>query len=393
MFDCGPVFQANYLSKADIVGNQGGTDSGKTHAILQVLYTIACTTKAPPVDPFITIVSESVPNAKKGAYRKAEEIFKLNKELQAHVKDWNHGERIVTFHTGWIMEFVGVTDEQNAKQGKRQYLFVNEANGIPYNIFWQYAKRTRIRVFVDYNPSEPFWMHDKFIGTTPDGNDLNAKVQMIYSDHRHNPFLTERDHEKTEKIKDRELWKVYARGRTGMLTGIIFPDWKMVPVSEFENVGGRGFGVIDFGYTNDPTAASWIKTKGKRAYVHELCYRPFMSAREIKTMFRDIGFSEDTPIYCDHDLEMIRQLRAINVLAIAAKKGPNSVKAGITFLNKEWEVFYTDESLNIHEERRRYMWAKDPMDKTRILNEPIDQYNHHMDAIRIGLYTKYKRHE
>ena len=41
--DVSDVFNWNYNSKADIVVNQGGTSSGKTYSILQVLFFIACT--------------------------------------------------------------------------------------------------------------------------------------------------------------------------------------------------------------------------------------------------------------------------------------------------------------------------------------------------------------
>lgn len=388
----GPVFQANRLSVADLVVNQGGTDSGKTYAILQVLGEIACTHRAPLVDPIITILSESVPNLKKGAYRTFKSIAATTAGFMDFVKDWNEGDRVIVFKTGWIVEFIGATDVQNAKQGKRQYLFVNEANGLDWEIFWQYAKRTRVRVFIDYNPSAPFWAHDKLIGTTKDANDLNANVQLIISDHRHNPFLSRRDHEKTENIKDPELFKVYARGLTGNLTGLIFPEWKMIPAAEFLAIEKKGFGVLDFGYVNDPTFAGWIKPVGKKLYVQELVYEPFVSADELKRLFRETcGFTEERFIYADHDHEMKRQLetgkQALTI--IMQRKGPDSVKAGILKLKKEYEVFYTDTSPNIHTEKLRYMWTKNPV-TGKPTNEPIDQYNHAMDAIRAGVYTRAK---
>lgn len=405
MFNCGPVFHANYLSTADVVINQGGTDSGKTIAILQCLCMFAVFTKPPVQDPVISVVNKSVPDSKKGAYRTFEGIYASNKFLQSQVIDWNSSDRVITFKNGWIMEFIGAIDVQSAKQGKRQYLFVNEANGIDWEIFWQYSKRTRVRTFIDYNPSEPFWAHDKLIGTTRAGNDLNADVQLIISDHRHNPFLSDRDHEKTENIRDPELHKVYARGKTGKLIGLIFPNWKMCTTKEFLAIDKKGYGVLDFGYTNDPTAANWCKAdlKKKHLYVHELCYKPGVSMPDIKRLFYGCGFSEETPVYCDYDFEAVRQLRKDDavlrkefkkgtLMAIMAKKGPGSVKAGIHLLNKEWQVFFTETSENIDFERKRYMWELDPVTK-KPTNEPVDQFNHHMDAIRIGHYSRYSRAE
>lgn len=410
MFETGPLYLELHNSKADIVILQGGTDSGKTVAALQYLSVIAAMTKAPDIDPIITIVNKSVPDSKKGAYRIFKQLYQNNKYLQGSIKDWNEGDRVITFKSGWIMEFVGAIDEQSAKQGKRQYLFVNEANGIAWPIFWQYAKRTRIKVVVDYNPSEPFWCHDKLIGTTKNANDLNAVVQLIISDHRHNPFLSPRDHEKTENIRDPELFKVYARGLTGKLEGLIF-NWPMITIDEFLKARGKSIGVLDFGYTNDPTAADWVKvlsppkknSKGSiiakgRALVHELCYEPGLSMPAVKELFKNCKhehdnkvlcpFNSETPIYCDKDFEAARQLRKINMLAIPVHKPPGSVKAGINFLNTEWDVSYTDVSENITFELKRYMWEKDPI-SGKSLNVPIDAFNHHPDAIRAGLYTRY----
>lgn len=398
MFDCGPVYYANYQSLADIVINQGGTDSGKTYALIQLMYTIATTTPAPKVDPIITILNESVPNAKKGAYRIAKAIYNNNEKLQDYVVDWNNGDRVITFSTGWIMEFVGATDEQNAKQGKRQYLFVNEANGIPYAIFWQMAKRTRIRVFIDYNPTAPFWAHEKLIGTTPEGNDLYATVQLIISDHRHNPFLSEKDHARTENIKDPELWKVYARGITGNLQGIIYPGWKQIPDKDFPWNEDGYFGGLDFGYTSDPTAGVKLVKIANSIFVHELCYDTAMPARKVKSLLAANGFKDtEKPVYCEHDPDMIRQLRMINenekddysIMAIAARKGPGSIYAGILKVN-EYQVFYTASSKNIKYERDKYMFLKDE-ETGRITNVPTEVDNHLMDAIRYAIYSHYYR--
>lgn len=401
MFNCGPVFQANYNSEADIVINQGGTDSGKTYAIVQLLFTLASTTIPPAIDPVITVVSESVPNLKKGAYRIAKAIYNSNPTLQSYIKGSpNETDRIFHFKNGWIIEFIGVTDEQNAKQGKRQYLFVNEAQGIPYLVFWQLAKRTRVRTFIDYNPTAPFWSHDKLIGTTKESNDLNATVQLIISDHRHNPFLTEKEHEKTENIKDPDLWLVYARGKTGNLTGLIYKTWKLIPDSDFPWKEDGKFGALDFGYTNDPTAGVRMARVGEKIFIHEICYSPAISATKLKQIYMENTFTADDPVYCEHDPDMIRQLRTssemelkhkidFTLLAIAARKGLGSIKAGIAKVN-EYDVFVTASSKNVEEERKKYMWLIDP-DTGKPTNTPIDKDNHLMDAIRYGIYSHFYR--
>jgi phage terminase large subunit len=390
MFKTGPIFEVLRNCVADICILQGGTDSGKTHTAIQYLFFVACFTKAPETDPIITVLNESVPNSKKGAYRTAKGIYDNNPELQLYVKEWREGDRIVIFKSGWIMEFLGATDEQNAKQGKRQYLFVNEANGISWLIFWQMAKRTRIRTIIDYNPSAPFWAHEKLIGTHPESNDLGATVQLNISDHRHNPFLSEQDHRKTEGIQDAELFKVYARGLTGNLTGIIFPTWKEIRDVDFPWQEPM-FAGQDFGYTNDPSAGIRMARIANKIFLHELCYTPGLTPRQLGSLYSANGFKEDHPIYCEHDTEIIRALRQLDFLALPARKGPNSIKAGILKVN-EYEVYFTASSKNINMERKKYMWVKNP-DTGKPTNAPTEVDNHLMDATRYGVYTHYFRQE
>jgi phage terminase large subunit len=390
MFNCSPVYYANRQSKADIVVNQGGTDSTKTYSIIQLLTEIAATTKAPLSDPIITILSESVPNSKKGAYRTFQAIITGSDYAYEQIRNWNATDRTITFKTGWIMEFVGATDEQNAKQGKRQYLFANEANGIPWPIFWQMAKRTRIRTFIDYNPSAPFWAHEKLIGTTPTTNDLSATVQLIISDHRHNPFIDQAQHDKTENIKDPELWAVYARGKTGNLSGLIYPNWRQIEEKDFPWDAPK-FGGLDFGYTNDPTAGIRACKIADNIYVHELCYTPGLTANQIFALYKAEKFRDEDPVYCEHDNGMIRELRMKDpgILALPARKGPNSIAPGIAKV-KEYNVFYTASSKNIHMERQKYMWQKDPING-KFINVPSEADNHLMDAIRYAISTHFYR--
>lgn len=395
MFDCSPVYDANKKSAAKIIINQGGTSSSKTYSIVQLLFE-KCVYEQKIV---VTITGESIPNLKKGAYRDAETIFSKSKFLQSRIESWNKTERIILFKNGSLIEFVSNLTEQSAKNGKRDYLFCNEANGIDWLIFFQLAIRTRKQIYLDYNPTARFWAHDNLIGTGPASNELSAVVELLISDHRHNPFLTDEEHNKIEGIKDPELWRVYARGMTGNVTGLIYPNWTKISdelfFSLFINQDGPdkgkpnglpSFGGLDFGYVNDPTAGVRMVRIGESIYIHELCYTPAITPINTKQIFYSNGFSDGYPVYCEHDPDIVSQLRRLDMLALPARKGPGSIKAGIAKVN-EYKIFYTASSVNIDNERSRYMWLKDENGKST--NEPIDMFNHLMDAIRYGIYTHF----
>lgn len=368
MFNTTVVFLANKESSAKIKINQGGTSSSKTYSIVQLLFYKAISEPK----KIITVTGESIPNLKKGAYRDAENIFSSTPYLKNKVYSWNKTERIIYFTNGSIIEFISNLDEQSAKNGKRDYLFVNEANGITWPVFFQLAIRTKKDIYLDYNPSARFWCHDKLIHTTPESNELSATVELIISDHRHNVFLSDEDHIKIEGIKSRDLWLVYARGATGNLSGLIYPNWKQIPDEDFPNEDF--FGGLDFGYTSDPTAAIKMCVIGKNLFLHELCYETALTGQRIRDVFNVNKFGRNNHIYCENDNEFISELRRLGLMAMPALKGPGSLKAGILKVN-EYNVFYTASSKNIHNERTRYMWEKDKItgDST---NVPIGGLDH-----------------
>ena len=170
------LFRQNYNSSAQIVINQGGTYSGKTYAIEQVLFCYACEAEK----QVITVVGQDIPNLKSGALRDALSIYHSSEALQSLVKNYNKTDRIFEFNNGSIIEFKSYDNAQDAKSGKRDFLFVNEANGVEWSIFSELSLRTRKKVFIDYNPNSAFWAHDNLMG--------KPGVQLIISDHRHNPF-------------------------------------------------------------------------------------------------------------------------------------------------------------------------------------------------------------
>ena len=190
MFDSGYLYLDTRNCKADVLVHQGGTSSGKTYSILQALCDIAIS----EANRIITVVGQDIPNLKAGSLRDLENIINSSEELKSLLVSYNRTDRIFTFNTGSIIEFKSYANAQDAKNGKRDYAFFNEANGIKFEIYNEIALRTKIRVFIDYNPNEAFWVHEYLIG--------KPNVQLIISDHRHNPFLSDKVRQKIEALKD-----------------------------------------------------------------------------------------------------------------------------------------------------------------------------------------------
>ena len=194
-----------------------------------------------------------------------------------------------------------------------------------------------------------------------------------------------------------ELWKVYARGLTGNITGIIFPNWECIDEADFPKSNEQEWIFsIDFGYTNDPTAIVKICKIANTLFIKELAYETAMSERKIKDIIVANGYNDNMPLYCEHDTDMIAALRNIGVLAMPARKGQGSINAGIKLI-KSYQVKYPHTSRNLHMERGLYIWEVDETHivdgKPKTTNIPVDRSNHLMDACRYGVYTKFLRTE
>lgn len=371
ILDKPPLFFANYQAKERIIINQGGTSSGKTYTIVDMLFIIAMS--EPKL--VITVVGQDVPNLKVGAYRDAKTIYSKSEIYQQWFSKPNETNRIFTCINNSVIEFKSYSDEQDAKSGKRDYLFINEANGIPYPIYWQLEARTRKKVYLDYNPSARFWVHEELIG--------KPNVKLIISDHRHNPFLSEEEHSRIESLTG-ERFKVYARGLTGKLDGLIYSNWELC-----ENMPTdykcRYIG-IDFGFTNDPTAIIDIRLSEGELWIDEIEYKSGLTNPDISDILKSNGIYSNVTIIADSaEPKSIKELQNLKHRIEPSQKGPDSIKNGIDIL-KRYKINITRNSIGTRKEISAYEWKKDKSGLPT--NQPIDEMNHALDAIRYVALNK-----
>lgn len=363
----GPLFRANTEKTARVYINQGGTSSGKTYTIMQVLLYVALL----EAGSITTVVGQDLPNLKVGALRDAKTILAGSDWLAGYF-DMHESGHYLQCRNGSVIEFKSYKDEQDAKNGKRDYLFVNEANGIGYEIYWQLAIRTRKKIWIDYNPSERFWAHNEVKG--------REGVKMIISDHRGNPFLTKEEHERIESIEDKELWKVYARGLTGKLSGVIFPNFRIVDrLPERESWKMQGYG-LDFGFTNDPTALVHCIIAHGELWTDGVIYETGLTNPMIAEKAKEAGLTKADQIIADSaEPKSIVELRNAGLWVVPTVKGGDSITVGIDILHRyKWNV--TRRSSGLIEELQSYKWKKDRDGKKT--NTPIDKFNHAIDATR-----------
>lgn len=363
------IYEANlraFNEGNDIIINQGGTSSGKTYAILQLLITIAeCSNSR----LLISVVSETLPHLKRGAMRDFFNIIGDSYTVESH----NKTDNIYRIRNSQI-EFFPADDESKMKGARRDILFINEANNVKKSAFDQLEPRTRISTFIDFNPTHWFYAHEmmndkrvKFIKSTYKDNDkLDAKIIRSIE---------------SRKYKDPNWWRVYGEGEIGMIEGLVFNNWQQV--DNFPDI--NYWCGLDFGYTNDPTSLIKIGVIGSELYVDELVYNTGLKNPEIASLINQ-NVDKYTEIFADSsEPKSIDEIFAYGVNIHPVFKGKDSIMNGIDILQR-YNLKVTKRSTNLIKELRNYSWLKDK--DGRMINKPIDVFNHAIDAMRYGAMMK-----
>jgi phage terminase large subunit len=379
LWNAKPELYANVdPTKKVICVNQGGTSSGKTYSIMQLLFVMAIERKL-----HITVVGQDIPNLKRGSIKDAESIVSDAKVLQSQIVSYNKTDRLYSFKNGSKIEFTSYDNAQDAKNGKRDVLFVNEANGIDYNIFFELDIRTTERTFLDYNPNAEFWVHDKVLKL--------PNVAYFISNYEHNPFISPNIVEGILRLKevDPQLWRVYGLGQTGKIQGLVF-DYRIVQEMPI-HLNKRAFG-LDFGFTNDPTTLVECGISDGQIYGRELIYQTGLTNSDINKLFKDLQIRKTDVIFADAaDPKSIQELKLYGWNIKAADKGRDSIKYSIDLIKQYGTLNITSDSVNWIKEAKAYKWKEEKSGQKT--NEPIDAFNHAWDACRywaLGMLAKNK---
>lgn len=367
----------------------GGSSAGKTFGILPKLIDDAI--KTPNLE--ISVVSVSIPHLRKGAIKDFLKIMKLTgRYIDAN---WNRTLLTYTFTNGSYIEFFSVETEEKVRGPRRNKLYVNEANNIRYDTFYQLLIRTSDEIWIDFNPSNEFWAHTEL------SEEYNPDVEWLtltYKDNEalpesivlelekalvkgfHDPELKNEELFKEDNIKSKywaNWWRVYGLGLLGSLDGVILTDWSIIQsLPSAAKLLGVG---IDFGYTNDPTAIPALYKFNGEYIWDEVCYKKGMNNSQIAKALL-ANFSKHNDMRADSsEPKSIDEINNYGLNVKPAKKGPDSIMFGIEMLQQN-PFKVTARSTNIIKELRSYTWDEDKNGNK--LNKPIDDFNHAIDAMR-----------
>lgn len=365
----GRVFKETLLAyedpEVDTICNIGGTRSGKTYSTLQVLALIAVKSPEPLI---ISVVTQTFPQLRQGAMRDFEKVvnelpIRYTENKSTHT--WNIGISKI--------EFFSADQYEKVLGAQRDILFVNECNRLGFEVVRQLMVRTSGKKFFDYNPVASFWVNEHIF---PRGH-----VAQIHSTYKDNAHLSPMQIAEIESHKkDSNWWRVYGLGLEGRLEGLVFPEWSLV--DEMPEGCRVRYG-LDFGF-NDPTALVKVGVLGDDLYLHELCYRRGMITSELSQFMTSVNIRKrfDKVLGDSAAAEQIETLFRDGWNIHPSKKGAGSIVGGIDLM-KRYNIKVTRDSTNLINELYNYTWEKDKDD--RLLNKPIDDYCHLIDATRYAL--------
>lgn len=368
------------------ISSCGGTRSGKTHAILQTfILAIIEEVNLQKAATVNSVVSESMPHLQRGAIRDFKAI--MEKEGLWEETRWNETQHTYTFSNGSLLEFFSVDNAGKVHGSARDRLFINEAQNIPYEIARQLFVRTRGQIVCDYNPTHSFWLNEVV--------EARPNCITIRSTYRDNEFLTPEQVAEIESNRnDRNWWKVYGEGQIGTLDGLIY-NFELVDnlpaVTEMDHlVEIQG---LDFGFTNDPTARVQVVAdpRKKILWARQRCYKTHMLNRHIIEDLEQDGVTRRTEVYADcAEPKSIAEIKEAGYNVIPCDKDApvrsDKLKFQLQWM-QGWTLNVTKDSIDLIRELRNYTWDKDRDGNP--LNQPIDKFNHLLDALRYAVWTRF----
>lgn len=240
------------------------------------------------------------------------------------------------------------------------------------------------QVVLTFNPwSDRHWLKKRFFDE-PSGN-----VLAMTTNYMCNEFLSESDLILFEEMKKNpRRYRTAGLGEWGIVEGLVFENWEeqafdVNEVSKRPNVKSA-FG-MDFGYVNDPSTlfCGLVDKVAREIYVFDEMYEKGMSNEDILSKVTEMGYAKERIKADSAEPKSIAYLRKAGLRNIrAAKKGPDSIRAGISLI-QDYKIIVHPRCVNFLTEISNYTWDKDKFDN--MINKPIDDFNHLMDAMRYAM--------
>lgn len=307
----------------------------------------------------------------------------------------NKSDYTIELPSGSVFLCMGLDDREKIKSitGLTD-AWLEEATEFSLDDFTQINLRVRDpiaknqEIILSFNPvSKANWVYLQFFAENKELNEFRKNVNICHTTYLDNKFLPEDYIKFLKSMKEinEPYYNIYALGEFGSLDKLVYNNWQVIDFDP-KNLKGELMCGLDFGYTNDPTAfvASLLVENEKRIYIFNEWGGTGYLNNEIAQKIKELGFAKSL-IYADSaEKKSIDEIKQANINRIKpCIKGPGSILQGIQKL-QQYEIIIHPSCEKIKEEFENYSWKKDK-NTNEYINEPVDQYNHYLDALRYSL--------
>lgn len=242
------------------------------------------------------------------------------------------------------------------------------------------------QIYLMFNPvSKANWVYNAFFVKKPKNT---AVYQTTYKDNR---FLDAVTRENIEELANRNeaYYKIYALGEFATLDKLVFPKYTKALLNKDDLRHITSYFGLDYGFINDPSAFMHVKIDDdrKRLYVVEEYVKKGLTNDKIAESITALGYAKEQIRSDSAEKKSNQELRNLGISrVIDVKKGAGSVMQGIQYL-LQYEWIVDERCVKTIEELENYTWKKDKA-TNEYINEPVDSYNHCLDAIRYAIQDK-----
>ena len=242
------------------------------------------------------------------------------------------------------------------------------------------------QIYLMFNPvSKANWVYNAFFVKKPKNT---VVYQTTYKDNR---FLDAVTRENIEELANRNeaYYKIYALGEFATLDKLVFPKYTKALLNKDDLRQITSYFGLDYGFINDPSAFMHVKIDDdrKKLYVLEEYVKKGLTNDKIAESITALGYAKEQIRADSAEKKSNQELRNLGISrVIDVKKGAGSVMQGIQYL-LQYEWIVDERCVKTIEELENYTWKKDKA-TNEYINEPVDSYNHCLDAIRYAIQDK-----
>lgn len=376
----------NYNNFTEV--HYGGASSGKSHGVVQKVVLKALSPwKKPRKVLFTRKVAATIKDSIFEDVRQCLIDFKLLDHCKVNLSDFK-----IQLPNGAVFLFKGMDNPEKIKSIKGiSDVVMEEATEFNLEDYTQLTIRLRDKghllrqMFLMFNPvSKLNWVFKHFF---TDGTPENTLI--IRSTYTDNKFLDDSVKDNLESLAKRNpaYYRIYALGEFATLDKLIFPTVMTQLIDQRSISHLTSYFALDFGFTNDPSAFVHVKvdTLNKRLYIVDEYVKKGMLNDEIANTIKALGYHKEVITADSAEVKSIAELRLNHGIERIrpARKGKDSVMNGIQFL-QQFQIIVDERCVKTIEEFENYTWRKDKK-TNEYMNEPVDTYNHCIDAIRYAV--------